>query len=79
MMITKWRTALVGLIAGAAAGFAPAYGQVIEAVDAEQLETALNDAGLSSTILSDSSSGAPVAHGSAGPFTFFCEGDVLLR
>ena len=65
-----------------AAGLAPAAAQTIEAVDAEQLEAALDAAGLSPTMLSDSASGAPVVHGSAGAFSFFvrtmgCSGEPL--
>ncbi len=73
-MIIRQRSILVALasaIMAAGAGVASASAQVIDAVDADQLEAALDAAGLSPTMLSDSASGAPVAHGSAGAFTFF--------
>lgn len=81
-MITKWQAALFGLLAGMAAGVAPVSAQVIETVDAEQLEAALSEAGLNPTMLSDSATGAPVANGSAGDFTFFvralsCSGEPM--
>lgn len=81
-MITKWQAALVGLFAGLGLGFASVAAQVIEAVDAEQLEAALSEAGLNPTMLTDSATGAPVANGAAGDFTFFvralsCSGEPL--
>ena len=78
-MIIRRRSALLGLAAAIiaapmmalAAGVVPAAAGTIDAVDAEQLEAALDAAGLSPAMLSDSASGAPVAHGSAGAFSFF--------
>lgn len=51
--------------------FAAGFAQTIDSVDAEQLESALSDAGLNPTMMSDEATGAPVAHGAAGDFSFF--------
>lgn len=82
IMITKWQAALFGLFMGLGLCFAPVAAQVIETVDAEQLEAALSEAGLNPTMMSDSATGAPVAHGAAGDITFFvralsCSGDPM--
>lgn len=56
------------------AGFAllgAADAQVIGSVTADELETALSDAGLSPTMLEDAATGAPVANGRAGEISFF--------
>lgn len=79
-MTINWRLIAIGFAAAAMASTASA--QVIEAVDAEQLEQALADAGLSPNMMADSATGAPVAHGLAGDFTFFvralgCSGEPM--
>ena len=57
----------LGVIAG------PAHGQsqLIESVTAEQLEAALDAAGLNPTMIVDANTGAPVGNGRAGEFNFF--------
>ena len=85
-MTVNWRSAFIGAAMLAAsltsASLTSVSAQTIEAVDAEQLEAALADAGLNPTMMSDSASGAPVAYGSLGDFTFFvralgCSGDPM--
>lgn len=49
----------------------PAAAQSIGAVTGDQLEAALNEAGLGASMMEDAASGAPVASGQAGQFTFF--------
>ncbi len=61
----------IGCAAGAAFLFGAAAAETIGAVTAEQLEAALSDAGLGPTMLEDASTGAPVANGRAGEFSFF--------
>lgn len=56
----------VGVIATCSAN-----AQSIEAVTGDQLEAALEAAGLSPTMLEDGATGAPVASGQAGEFAFF--------
>jgi len=48
-----------------------AAAETIASVSAEQLQAALDTAGLSPTMLSDAATGAPVASGAAGEFSFF--------
>jgi len=67
---------------GASLLFGSAGAQSIDAVTGEQLESALDAAGLGSSMTEDAASGAPVATGTAGPFEFNvramdCAGDPL--
>ncbi len=48
-----------------------ASAQIIEAVNADQLEAALSAAGLNPIMMQDAASGAPVAEGAAGEFKFY--------
>lgn len=59
-----------------------ASAQSIDAVTADELEAALAEAGLNPSMLKDAASGAPVANGQAGQFSFVvraldCSGDPL--
>lgn len=81
-MTIRWRSVFAGFAAALAASLGVVSAQVVEAVDAEQLETALAEAGLNPNMMSDSATGAPVAHGQAGDFTFFvralgCSGEPM--
>ncbi len=60
-----------GIAAAAWVMAAPASAEVIDKVTAAQLEAALEEAGLSPEMLEDAGSGAPVARGAAGEFTFW--------
>ncbi|WP_165793557.1 YbjN domain-containing protein [Hyphococcus luteus] len=57
-----------GVLALAPAG---AVAQTLDAVTADQLEDALEDAGLSPDMMADEATGAPVAAGKAGQFGFY--------
>ncbi len=60
-------------VIAAAAAFAlvgAASAENIAAVTADELEAALAEAGLSPTMLEDAATGAPVANGTAGQFSF---------
>ena len=66
----------------AGVAFGAAQAQSIDAVTADELEAALAEAGLSPTMLEDDATGAPVANGRAGDFTFFvrafdCSGEPV--
>ncbi len=68
---------MMGLMRGFAAAFAatsvimaPAAGQMISAVTGDQLSEALASAGLNPTMMTDADTGAPVASGLAGEFSF---------
>lgn len=60
-----------GLLAAAGLLLGPAAGQTIDRVTAEELAAALSAAGLNPTLMEDATTGAPVASGRAGEFTFF--------
>jgi len=60
----------LGFALGVSLMFAPVAAQTIDAVTADQLEAALDAAGLGPTMTRDAASGAPVATGSAGEFEF---------
>ncbi|MEM8770168.1 MAG: YbjN domain-containing protein [Pseudomonadota bacterium] len=64
---------LFGACAGAVAAFsAGAFAQNVDAVTADELQAALEAAGLGPvTMLEDAGTGNPVAHGRAGENTFF--------
>ena len=77
-MGTWSKTFALAAIAFGLAGAAAA--QSIDAVTAGELEAALAEAGLNPTMLEDAASGAPVANGQAGQFSFVvraldCAGD----
>ena len=60
-------------LTAAAAAFAlagAAQAENIGAVTADELEAALSEAGLNPTMMADAASGAPVANGRAGEFSF---------
>lgn len=63
------------MIAAAAFGWLAAMGaanaQTVGAVTAEELEQALTAANLNPSMMADSATGAPVASGQAGPFSFY--------
>ncbi len=69
-MISKW-TKRASLVAASMVWSASASAQIVDSVNGEQLEAALNAAELSPTMMEDSASGAPVASGTAGEFSFF--------
>jgi hypothetical protein len=58
-------------LAGALALAQAASAETIGAVTADELEAALSEAGLGPTMLEDAATGAPVANGRAGEFSFF--------
>ncbi|MEM9495722.1 MAG: YbjN domain-containing protein [Pseudomonadota bacterium] len=58
-------------LAGAGLAVSGAHAEMIEAVTAEQLEAALDEAGLDPSIILDADTGAPVGQGKAGEFLFF--------
>lgn len=60
-----------GLLAAAGLSLAPAAGQTIDRVTADQLAAALGAANLSPTLMEDAATGAPVASGQAGEFKFY--------
>ncbi len=69
------RKSLQNLVSGIASGLClmvvPATAQSIDAVTADQLEAALDAAGLGPNMTQDAASGGPVAAGTAGEFEFF--------
>lgn len=68
-MIKRIKT--IGVAAAAFFFSGHASAETIAAVGAEQLRAVLDTAGLSPTMLADASTGAPVASGAAGEFSFF--------
>ncbi len=60
-----------GMVLGLSLMIAPVMAQTIDAVTADELEAALDAAGLGPTMTQDAASGAPVASGSAGQFEFY--------
>jgi len=69
-MVSVW-VRLASLVAVSLMWSASASAQIVDSVSGEQLESALSAAGLSPTMMEDSASGAPVANGTAGEFSFF--------
>lgn len=67
MQIRRW----LAISAGALALIGGAQAQSIGAVTAGELEAALAEAGLGPNMLEDAATGAPVANGKAGEFSFF--------
>ncbi|GJL96039.1 MAG: hypothetical protein DHS20C05_24440 [Hyphococcus sp.] len=63
--------AIAALSFGATFGATAVSAQTIEAVTADQLEAALEAAGLNPSMMEDAASGAPVAQGKAGEFSFY--------
>jgi len=59
-----WALAASGYAGGASA-------QITSSVTADELETALSEAGLNPSMIVDSSNGAPVANGKAGEISFW--------
>lgn len=69
-MSTSSQKSALGFGLGVLLMLAPAAAQTIDAVTADQLEAALDAAGLGPSMTQDAASGAPVATGSAGEFEF---------
>ncbi|HXI86847.1 MAG TPA: YbjN domain-containing protein [Parvularculaceae bacterium] len=65
------RAAAAGAAALALGLFAGASAQMKSAITADELEAVLSDAGLSPSMTTDASTGAPVAKGKAGDVTFW--------
>ena len=65
------KRAILATAAAVCAVMGAAAAETIEAVSADQLEAALSEAGLSPDMMADAATGAPVANGTAGDFTFF--------
>ena len=70
MMMKHLKRACTGLLAAGLMS-APAWAEIIHSVTGDELEAALEAAGLEATIIKDSATGAPVASGQAGEFKFF--------
>jgi len=65
------RNFIFGAVLALALTPAAAQAQMLSSVNADQLEAALADAGLNPTMMTDQTTGAPVAVGQAGPFNFY--------
>ena len=65
---------IVAALAAAVVMTATAAAQVIDRITAEDLETALQAAGLNPTIIPEANGGFPVAKGQAGEFEFYVRG-----
>lgn len=70
-MMKSSRNLVLGMALGLSIIAAPVAAQTIDAVTADELEAALEAAGLGPTMTQDLASGAPVASGSAGQFEFY--------
>lgn len=68
------RAVAFAAVSGALVFGSAAADEPISAVNAQQLEEVLTQAGLSPTMLADATSGAPVANGRAGDISFFVRG-----
>ncbi len=70
-MMKSLQKSVLGIAVGLSMIIAPTMAQTIDAVTADELEAALDAAGLGPTMTQDAASGAPVASGSAGQFEFY--------